>query len=77
MGADCKKLGGSEIPKINSGGSYDAKENNNPYKPGPVHKWQMTPEELAEYVKKHPIVYREHLKPSPAFTMEKWQPEQY
>lgn len=53
------------------------KENNNPYKPGPVHKWQMTPDELAEYVKKHPIVYREHLKPSPAFTMEKWQPEQY
>ncbi|PAE70589.1 hypothetical protein CHH84_19905 [Bacillus licheniformis] len=25
MGADCKRLGGSEIPKINSGGSYDAK----------------------------------------------------
>nr|WGD72756.1 hypothetical protein P5668_11880 [Bacillus subtilis] len=41
----------------------------NPYKPGPVEEWKMTPEQLAEYVKKHPIVYREDLKPSPAFTM--------
>ncbi|MDO3660130.1 hypothetical protein [Bacillus sp. C28GYM-DRY-1] len=42
----------------------------NPYKPGPVEEWEMTPEQLAEYVKKHPIVYREELKPSPAFTIE-------
>lgn len=52
-------------------------ENNNLYKSGPVHEWKMTPEQLAEYVKKHPIIYQEHLKPSPAFTMEKWQTEHY
>ncbi|ASF27818.1 hypothetical protein WV34_03095 [Bacillus amyloliquefaciens] len=27
MGADCKKLGGSEIPKINSGGYHYARKN--------------------------------------------------
>ncbi|WP_187290713.1 hypothetical protein [Bacillus subtilis] len=49
----------------------------NPYKPGPVEEWKMTPEQLAEYVKKHPIVYREDLKPSPAFTMAGWKPDHY
>ncbi|MED1677584.1 hypothetical protein P4V04_13255 [Bacillus subtilis] len=45
----------------------------NPYKPGPVEERKMTLEQLAEYVKKHPIVYREDLKPSPAFTMAGWK----
>ncbi|MCY8103391.1 hypothetical protein [Bacillus mojavensis] len=49
----------------------------NPYKPGPVEEWKMTPEQLAEYVKKHPIVYREELKPSSAFTMDRWRMDQY
>ncbi|MDM5217289.1 hypothetical protein [Bacillus velezensis] len=47
--------------------------NNNPYVPGPVKEWKMTPEELATYVEKHPIIYREELKPSPAFTMSGWE----
>ncbi|WP_167376471.1 hypothetical protein [Bacillus atrophaeus] len=52
-------------------------ENINPYTPGPVKEWKMTPEELSAYVEKHPIIYRENLKPSPAFTMEKWKNEPY
>ncbi|MEM1497306.1 hypothetical protein SHY81_15600 [Bacillus velezensis] len=40
-----------------------------PYKPGPVKKWKMTPEQLAAYVEKHPIIYREELKPSASVTM--------
>ncbi|MFC9658166.1 hypothetical protein ACFVIX_20905, partial [Bacillus subtilis] len=30
----------------------------NPYKLGPVEEWKMTPEQLAEYVKKHPFTGR-------------------
>ncbi|MDV2631251.1 hypothetical protein, partial [Bacillus velezensis] len=40
-----------------------------PYKPGPVKEWKMTPEQLAAYVEKHPIIYREELKPSAGVTM--------
>nr|MDH3092715.1 hypothetical protein [Bacillus velezensis] len=43
--------------------------NNNPYVSEPVKKWKMTPEELARYVEKHPIIYREELKPSAGVTM--------
>ncbi|WP_223152027.1 hypothetical protein [Bacillus sp. 2211] len=41
----------------------------NRYKPGPVKKWKMTPEQLAAYIEKHPIIYREELKPSAGVTM--------
>ncbi|QQD82657.1 hypothetical protein JD965_03300 [Bacillus siamensis] len=43
--------------------------NNNPYVLGPVKEWKMTLEELAAYVEKHPIIYREELKPSVGLTM--------
>ncbi|MFB8734282.1 hypothetical protein ACEQPO_11060 [Bacillus sp. SL00103] len=32
----------------------------------------MTKEELEEYMKKHPIIYREELKPSPTFRTGNW-----
>ncbi|WP_167348376.1 hypothetical protein [Bacillus nakamurai] len=41
----------------------------NHYKPGPVKKWKMTLEQLAAYIEKHPIIYREELKPSAGVTM--------
>ncbi|NPC91201.1 hypothetical protein HOO54_02760 [Bacillus sp. WMMC1349] len=40
--------------------------------PGEVKVWRMTERERQAYIKKHPIIFREDLKPSPAFTMEKW-----
>lgn len=61
-------------PKLNNQEVNNMQENNNnPYVPGPVKEWKMTPEELAAYVEKHPIIYREELKPSPAFTMSGWE----
>lgn len=45
---------------------------NNPYAAGLVIEWKMTKEELEAYLAKHPIVYREELKPSPTFQMDKW-----
>lgn len=45
---------------------------NNPYAAGPVIEWKMTKEELEAYLAKHPIVYREELKPSPSYQMDKW-----
>lgn len=45
---------------------------NNPYATGPVVTWKMTKEELEAYLAIHPIVYREELKPSPTFQMDKW-----
>ncbi|MCY9348308.1 hypothetical protein MOF19_16415 [Bacillus spizizenii] len=74
MGSDCKKLGGTEIPKINGGGRYHGTAKHQSLQ---AEEWKMTPEQLAEYVKKHPIVYREDLKPSPTFTMAGWKPDHY
>lgn len=41
---------------------------NNPYAAGPVIEWKMTKEELEAYLAKHPIVYREELKPDIQFS---------
>ncbi|CAI7725832.1 MULTISPECIES: hypothetical protein [Bacillus] len=46
-------------------------KSNNPYTAGPDVTWKMTKEELEAYLAKHPIVYREELKPSPTFQMDK------
>ncbi|MEH7651991.1 hypothetical protein [Bacillus safensis] len=37
-------------------------------KHGPVVTWKMTKEELEAYLAKHPIVYREELKPDIQFS---------
>ncbi|MGT4652630.1 hypothetical protein [Bacillus cereus] len=43
------------------------KNTKNPYAPGPVKVWKMTKKALEAYIEKHPIIYREELKPSPTF----------
>lgn len=51
------------------------KNTKNPYAHGPVKVWKMTKEELEAYIEKHPIIYREELKPSPTFRTGNWGAE--
>lgn len=51
------------------------KNKENPYAPGPVKVWKMNKEELEAYIEKHPIIYREELKPSPTFRTGNWGAE--
>ncbi|QWS49870.1 hypothetical protein JNUCC24_15525 [Bacillus sp. JNUCC-24] len=51
------------------------KNTKNPCAHGPVKVWKMTKEELEAYIEKHPIIYREELKPSPTFRTGNWGAE--